>query len=470
MILSGRQVRADAKRGGVMSGDEHQLVRDLLDQRLGSDPGTLNFLYPYSRFMNLDDAECIAIEGWRQALQRRVSGVAYVHVPFCPAHCTFCGFSTTYGEGRARVLRYLDGLTAEAHILRDRLRLNRFQVDAVFVGGGTPNYLSADEFTKLTDGLRLAFAWDDSTEWTVEIYPSAALSTDVLPRMRELGVNRISVAAQDFNDDVLSRSLRRYNGAEALEVARQVRALGFPGMNIDFMIGIPGQSAENAAVNLAAIDELQPTHVTLNPFSNRSPAIPLNRSKFKNTLMPTTGIRGLYRFYQHSLLQRGYRQIGKANFERDNAAPFRYEALVRRSAFRLGLGSNALSFNGSSSYRNADNINPYERMTISGSLPVTASYALQDGDVLRSAAFYEVLGGGFDVGRGEGLYGTEANDFLNTTAEVLEEYGLARMEGSYCRLTDDGIWNTGIVQRAFLPEAVLRAIVGHRNVMEEVHS
>lgn len=413
------------------------------------------------------NAELVALAGWRELLEYVAPGVAYVHVPFCPAHCTFCGFSTTYGLRHDRVRNYLEALAAEAELLRQSLPLENLRVKALFTGGGTPNYLRSDEFVALVAALRTTLQWDASAEWTVEIYPSRELTANLLRCMRDLGVNRISLAAQDFNDDVLSLSRRHYSADEALEVGHRVRALGFVGMNVDLMVGIPGQSLYNAAPNLDAISELEPTHVTLNPFSNHSPTIPLRSATHRDKLTPVGRIYELYNFYRDWLIENSFRQVGKTNFERLGAPGFKYEALVRASTPRLGLGANALSFNGFATYRNFDRLGDYQERVRLGRLPIASAYRLCNGDEIRSAAFYRIINGALDLAEFRRLYAESAEEILLPIGEVLAEFGLAFKTDDELVLTDHGIWNLGIVQRAFLPLRVLRAIVNHQSPRSE---
>ena len=435
------------------------IVRRMLDARLGDDPGTLNFLYPFNRFLTRAIDDRVVLEDWRTQLAQKTRGVVYCHVPFCPAHCTFCGFSTTFGLQRDRVRSYVDAVEAEGCRLRDLIPLDNLVTEAVFIGGGTPNYLDPDEFVSLARGLRASVRWDDSAEWTVEIYPSFRLAGDVLRAMRDIGVNRISLAAQDFNDDVLKRARRQYSAQEGLDVAEKIQKLGFARINVDLMLGIPGQSMQNATANFEALRRLRPSHITLNPYSSRSPLIPLRSAKYRPELISLSEIRNLYTFYRDWLLERGYRQVGKTNFERLDAPAFRYESLVRSSSPRLGMGCNALSFTGSSTYRNVERLDEYGASVRMGRLPLASFYELRGGDAIRAAAFYEVLGGMIDLLAMTARFGHAADEIILPLGSILVEYGLAHFERGRLVLTEDGVWNLGIVQRAFLPTQVLQSIV-----------
>jgi oxygen-independent coproporphyrinogen-3 oxidase len=434
-------------------------VRRLLKKRLGGDPGTLNFCYPYARFMNTGGAEQVAASWSSMAVSNDAVDVTmYVHIPFCPGHCMFCGFATTYGLGDDRVDHYLSAVEREVASFRHQIPNAPFRVRALFIGGGTPNYLKPTQFDRLMRCLRTSFTFAPDCECTVELYPSVDMILPLIEPMRQAGINRVSVCAQDFNDDVLGTAKRFYRGADALHCARALRDGGMDAMNVDLMIGIPLQTMSNAAANLDALGDLHPSHVTLNPFSRRSPTIPWGRKSFDRVMAGADEIRSLYDFYRGWLFTNGYRQVTKTNFERRNSVGFHYEALVRASRPRIGFGVNALSFTGAVTYRNVQTLEGYARAAMSDILPVEATYILESDNARLCRSFFAVLSN--DIAFDDDALHDDPGGAVASVLEVLTEFGLMQNQGGVFTLTDHGVWNIGIVQRCFLPREILNAVVG----------
>ncbi len=157
----------------------------------------------------------------------------YLHVPFCSHSCDFCAF---YQEAprRADLERYLHAIELELRLFPPGRR-----VQTVFWGGGTPGLLPAGDVARLGAAM-LRHTEGAPTEWTVEMAP-ATVKEDKLRVMRDLGVTRISLGVQSFDDRVLSELGRRHSAAQVMRAIDRIRHCGFENLNIDLMFAIPGQ-------------------------------------------------------------------------------------------------------------------------------------------------------------------------------------------------------------------------------------
>jgi len=178
----------------------------------------------------------------------------YVHVPFCATTCDFCAFYQTVPKGDA-VRRYLDGVETEAGLVA----WNGRRASTAFWGGGTPGLLRAAEIEQLGRTMLLYAGQPD--EWSVELAP-ATVTEDRLAVFKALGVTRISMGVQSFNDSLLDALGRQHTPAQIYRAYDLIRARGFASVNIDLMFALPGQTEEQWRADLDEAMRLAPDHLS----------------------------------------------------------------------------------------------------------------------------------------------------------------------------------------------------------------
>lgn len=175
----------------------------------------------------------------------------YVHIPFCIKKCKYCDFvsftNSDYEE-------YIDSLCNELDLWKGEI------VDTVFIGGGTPTILPNKLIDKLFSHINKTFKIENNAEWTVEANPKT-VDEEKLEIMRSLGVNRISLGVQSFNDRELKRIGRIHNSYEAIETADLISKY-FKNYNIDLISALPEQTKESFMNTLNTAISLNPTHIS----------------------------------------------------------------------------------------------------------------------------------------------------------------------------------------------------------------
>lgn len=179
----------------------------------------------------------------------------YIHIPFCQKKCFYCSFVVTIGEDR-RMDPYLDCVLAEAGRHQDTL------IETVYLGGGTPSYLSATQLEKFLTSLRKKFQFIPNCEWTLEANPEG-LSLEKAKLLYDLGINRVSLGIQSLNDHYLKYLGRCHDARRALEAFQTLREAGFENLNVDFMYSFPGQTAEEIKEDVLALTSLGSEHLSL---------------------------------------------------------------------------------------------------------------------------------------------------------------------------------------------------------------
>ncbi|GIF16137.1 coproporphyrinogen III oxidase [Actinoplanes teichomyceticus] len=230
-------------------------------------PGTLTATVHTWRMAGaLPDGEPVPADGSLPDEATRDVGAngfaVYVHVPFCASRCGYCDFNTytasELGGGAGRdeyastVLRELD---LAAKVIQPR------RVDTVFVGGGTPTLLSADDLGRILDGIDRTWGLAADAEVTTEANPES-VDPAYLARLRAAGYTRISLGMQSSAAHVLRVLDRKHTAGRAPQAAREAREAGFEHVNLDLIYGTPGETAEDFAQSVQTVIEAGVDHVS----------------------------------------------------------------------------------------------------------------------------------------------------------------------------------------------------------------
>ncbi len=178
----------------------------------------------------------------------------YIHVPFCRRKCRYCSFVSCAGR-EADIPAYLTAVKGEI-----AGSIGGDSVSTVFLGGGTPSLLPADDIDGILELVRPSLR--DGAEVSIEANP-ATVDAAWLRAVRETGVNRLSLGVQSFNDDELAMLGRLHTADEARETVRQARDAGFDNLNIDLIYGLPGQTLSDWRRTLAEAIACAPEHLSL---------------------------------------------------------------------------------------------------------------------------------------------------------------------------------------------------------------
>lgn len=186
----------------------------------------------------------------------------YVSIPFCPSRCFYCSFpSNTLKD--SDLGKYMDVLVNELDLVGETLRNKGLKVNAVYIGGGTPTVLSAKSLAKLQDAIKKYIPLEEKHEYTVEAGRPDTIDEEKLSLLERYGVNRISINPQSMQDSTLESIGRRHTVAEVYkcyELARQNRQWV---INMDLILGLPGERSREIEDTLKKVIELDPDNITV---------------------------------------------------------------------------------------------------------------------------------------------------------------------------------------------------------------
>lgn len=199
----------------------------------------------------------------------------YFHIPFCRKRCHFCYFRVYTDKNASEINAYLDAGIKEFERYSRTSYLAGRKPQFVYFGGGTPSYLSIDQLTRLTDRMKDLFPWDETEEVAFEAEPGT-LTEKKLEALREIGVTRLSLGIENFDDHILEVNGRAHRSKEAYRALDFAKTLGFDQVNIDLIAGMMDETPENWERNVRTAIEQSPDCVTIYQME-----IPYNTTIFK---------------------------------------------------------------------------------------------------------------------------------------------------------------------------------------------
>ena len=265
----------------------------------------------------------------------------YVHVPFCRKKCHYCDFVIALSPDGSRHEAFLNALKLEAG--RYRARFQETEFETVYLGGGTPSLLTENEFDRLFSILKENFRWKAAAEITCEVNPGD-ISPEKAAHLKRLGINRVSLGAQSFHEDTLSR-INRAHDAGAIESSfRLLRDAGFESINLDLILSLPGEDWERALVSLEKAVALNPEHFSIYELTVEENTV-FGRMRREGRLnVPGEDEQFLTLSKTRDFLQsKGYRHYELLNYAKPSFES-RHNLLYWKNGDYLGLGPGAWSY------------------------------------------------------------------------------------------------------------------------------
>ena len=184
----------------------------------------------------------------------------YIHLPWCLQKCPYCDFNShALGSEPLPENAYIDALLAD--LTTELPAVWGRQIHSVFIGGGTPSLFSPESLDRLLSGVRALTAITPGTEITMEANPGT-FEQQKFAEFNDIGINRLSLGIQSFDDDHLKALGRVHGSNESLQAAFEARDAGFDNINLDLMFGLPGQTKEQAMRDLSLAIEASPNHIS----------------------------------------------------------------------------------------------------------------------------------------------------------------------------------------------------------------
>jgi len=274
----------------------------------------------------------------------------YIHIPFCIKKCKYCDFNS-FSACEKEKAAYLDALFLEMEKYRGEI------VDTIFIGGGTPTSLNAEQLESLLQNIKMNFLLSKYCEFTVEANPKT-LDEEKLKTLKKYGVNRLSIGVQSFNDNELEKLGRVHTGLEAEETIQLAKKY-FNNISIDLMCSIPDQTKESFKKNLEKVFSLKPQHISCYSLilEEGTPLFDENE-KGKLALPDEDTEREIYEIAVCEMEKHGYMQYEISNFAKAG-----FESAHNKKYWQcdeyIGIGLSAHSYIDGIRFSNTDDFSSY---------------------------------------------------------------------------------------------------------------
>ncbi len=288
----------------------------------------------------------------------------YVHIPFCERKCHYCDFLSGPASKESREA-YVEALCRE--IRTEGIRYGDRPVDTVFIGGGTPSILEAEQLERIMEALRDAFQIRIDAEISMEVNPGSA-DDRKLRAWHRSGVNRLSIGLQSADNEELKRLGRIHTMEDFLDTWEMARTIGFSNLNIDLMSALPGQSVKSYERTLEEVLKCRPEHISAYSLiiEEGTPFYDRYGSNGKETLLPDEEEdRLMYELTEVMLGAGGYRRYEISNYSLPGRE-CRHNIGYWTGKEYLGLGLGASSYMDHHRFTREEDVAAYLKKTAEG--------------------------------------------------------------------------------------------------------
>jgi oxygen-independent coproporphyrinogen-3 oxidase len=381
----------------------------------------------------------------------------YVHIPFCRKRCHFCYFKVYTDKKADEIEYYLNAAIQELELYSKKPFISGRLPKFIYFGGGTPSYISSKQLTRLVDEMKQLLPWDQAEEVTFECEPGT-LTEGKLQVIKDLGVTRLSLGIENFDDHILEVNGRAHRSKEVARSYEFARSIGFPQINIDLIAGMVGENPDNWKECVRKTIELSPDSVTIYQME-----VPYNTTLVKEMRIHGQNVAPVADWQtKRDWVNYAFAELEKAGFSVASAyaavkdparSKFLYRDLLWTGADMIGLGVSSFSHVGGTHFQNRHDFDPYVESIQRGELPIfRALTPTQDERMIRELILQMKLG---RVHRAyfQTKFGVDVEQRFADPLNKLREHGLIALDHDSLRLSRDGLLQVDkLLPEFFLPQ------------------
>ncbi len=326
---------------------------------------------PYSQWKR--GAVTQALDAFENKPDRSVPLGLYMHIPFCRKRCRFCYFRV-YTQQNAKVIEnYCEALEREFQLVSQEPAISGRKLEVAYFGGGTPSYLSSKQLLSLRDRLIEHLSWDTAEEVTFECEPGT-LSLEKIETLKEIGITRVSLGVENFNDQILEENGRAHLSPEVFRAYEWIQQVGFPQVNIDLIAGMIGETDENWHKCLEKAAEMDPDNITIYQMELPFNTLISQEMKESGIASPIADWNTKRRWVSEAidfLGERGYQPSSGNEFVKNlETDHFIYRDNLFRGADLIATGVSSFGHIQGVHYQNFDQIEDYMSVVGEGRMPI----------------------------------------------------------------------------------------------------
>ncbi len=381
----------------------------------------------------------------------------YLHIPFCRKRCHFCYFRVYTDKSSSEINSYLESAIEELKVYSEKPYLQGRKPQFVYFGGGTPSYLSTHQLQDLTDRMKDLFPWDEVEEVAFEGEPGT-LNEKKLTAIRDIGVTRLSIGVEAFDDHLLEVNGRAHRSKEAYRAMDFAKSLDFDQVNIDLIAGMMDETEDNWKKCVDIAIEQEPDCVTIYQME-----IPYNTTIYKEMqeagkVTAPVATWSTKRDWVDWAFDRfeaaGYSVTSAYTVVKNpETTKFVYRDSLWAGADLLSVGVASFGHFGGVHYQNQADVGPYMQAMEANELPIFRAYPTSHDERLLREFILQLKLGHTNISYFQDKYGADVTQVFSEPMELLRSRGYLSVDGDQVLINREGLLQIDKqLHEFFLPE------------------
>src|SRR5215208_384451 len=366
----------------------------------------------------------------------------YIHIPFCRSRCLFCYFKVYTDKNASEIDVYLAALIKENEVYSRTPAFQGRQLRFAYFGGGTPSYVSEKQLRYLVDGLNRHVSWRNAEEVTFECEPGT-LQKSKLQTLKDIGVTRLSLGIEHFDDEILSANGRAHLSPEIYRAYQWTREVDFPQVNIDLIAGMIGETEEKWREAVRRALELQPDSITIYQMELPYNTVISQDILKKGLASPIAGWdakRSWLNYAFEQSLAHGYEIAGTDIVAtKKKTCRFIYRDALWHGGDMIGLGVSSFSHFAGVNFQNAHQVEDYLRLLDTNQLQLWRALPLTQKQMLIREMILQMKTGSLDIAYFRQKFGVDIWQEFHHVYNRLNDEGLLERKGDRIELTRRGL-------------------------------
>jgi len=369
---------------------------------------------------------------------------AYVHIPFCTQICYYCDFSKVFIKNQP-VDAYLE------HLIQETRSYEIGKLRTLYIGGGTPTALSAQQLAYLLTELPKVMDLSEVEEFTIEANPGD-LDTDKIAVLKDSQVNRVSLGVQTFDNKMLKKIGRSHQEQDIYDNIRYLKQAGFDNISIDLIYALPGQTMDQVKENVAKAIDLDIPHMSLYSLILENHTVFMNRMRRGKLPLPKEELEAeMFEYIIEELEKAGFEHYEISNFSKPGFES-RHNLVYWDNAEYYGLGAGASGYVDGIRYKNHGPIRHYLEAVEAGKARITEEHLTLEEKMEEELFLGLRKKTGVSKARFEEKFGVSFDQRYGQVVASLTEQGLLVPDDKQVRMTKRGLFLGDTVAEKFILE------------------
>ena len=369
---------------------------------------------------------------------------AYVHIPFCTQICYYCDFSKVFIKNQP-VDTYLE------HLIQETRSYEIGKLRTLYIGGGTPTALSAQQLAYLLTELPKVMDLSEVEEFTIEANPGD-LDPDKIAVLKDSQVNRVSLGVQTFDNKMLKKIGRSHQEQDIYDNIRHLKQAGFDNISIDLIYALPGQTMDQVKENVAKAIDLDIPHMSLYSLILENHTVFMNRMRRGKLPLPKEELEAeMFEYIIEELEKAGFEHYEISNFSKPGFES-RHNLVYWDNVEYYGLGAGASGYVDGIRYKNHGPIRHYLEAVEAGKARITEEHLTLEEKMEEELFLGLRKKTGVSKARFEEKFGVSFDQRYGQVVASLTEQGLLVPDDKQVRMTKRGLFLGDTVAEKFILE------------------